>query len=270
MDSNSQLEMVNRIKQARKYRSICDDTLYRVVDWAALRYGTPREVLKASKRKLHQVYGAYLDQVSFSEIEGLVDTLSAGTSEEDLRTVCRKILRCHASTAERIPVMQDLYAGLFRETGRPETVLDLACGLNPFALPWMSLDGDTTYHAEDMDHRLVSIANRLLARLGRPQTVQCRDILVSKPEMEADVVLLLKALPCLERQEKGISLELLRSLRTRCVVASFPVETLGGRDKGMVRHYDSFMTGLVDQLAATMHKMEHPNEVLYVLRMGDP
>jgi len=44
---------------APKYRNVSPETLSRVAAWASVRYRSDKEILKAAKRKLHQVYAAY-------------------------------------------------------------------------------------------------------------------------------------------------------------------------------------------------------------------
>ena len=80
---------------------------------------------------------------------------------------------------------------------------------------------------------------------------------------------LFKTIPCLEQQEKGAGVRLLRSLRARCAVVSFPARTLGGRDKGMALHYDQFMAEMIRELGISMNKIPYPNEVFYVCRLKD-
>lgn len=258
-------EVVDRLRQARKYRHLCEDTLYRVADWAGRRHPNGKTAVRAAKRKLHQVYGAYLDAFRFARVEELLGGLSPSLPDADLRAACYEILQCHASTAERLPIMAGFYRDLFEEIGQPRTLLDLACGLHPFALPWMGLDRAVRYVAYDIDHRLVGAANDFFRCVGHGPGAVCRDILVSGPDLEADVVFLFKSVPCLEQQMKGATGDLLRRLRADYVVVSFPVRTLGGREKGMAQHYDALMDRMVDDLKVPVRKMAYPVETFYVL-----
>ncbi len=258
-------EVVDRLRQARKYRHLCEDTLYRVADWAGRRHPNGKAAVRAAKRKLHQVYGAYFDAFQFARVEDLLGRLSPSLPDADLRTVCYEILQCHASTAERLSMMAGFYRDLFEEIGQPRTLLDLACGLNPFALPWMELDRAARYVAYDIDHRLVCAVNDFFRCVGRDPGAACRDILVSGPDLEADVVFLFKSIPCLEQQVKGAGIGLLRRLRADYVVVSFPARTLGGREKGMAQHYDALMDRMVDALKVSVRKMAYPAETFYVL-----
>jgi 16S rRNA (guanine(1405)-N(7))-methyltransferase len=262
-------EVAGALRRSAKYGTLCEDTLLRMSDWAAGRHSTLKAATKAAKRKLHQVYGAYWAPADAGRIEELLSSLPARPKPEELRAVCREILAGHTSTAERLPVMDGLYEELFAATGTPSVVVDLACGLHPFALPWMPLAEDAEYFAFDIDHRLVDLVNDFLERLGHPPTATCLDLLVSVPEAPADVAFLLKSLPCLERQSAGASLRLLRQLRARRAVVSFPSKTLGGRDKGMADNYRNFVSTLSGELGAAVTVIEHPSEVFYVLDLSD-
>jgi 16S rRNA (guanine(1405)-N(7))-methyltransferase len=261
-------EIVSALRGSRKYRFLCEDTLRRVAGWAGARHSSRREILKAAKRKLHQAYGAYLEGADPAEIEARVKALPSDLSEEELRAVCLDILRRHASTEERAPFMEEAYREIFRRTGTPHAVLDLACGLSPFALPWMGLPREVTYHACDIDQRIVSAVDAFLHRLGVAHSAACADVLVSVREVEADVALLLKTLPCLERQEKGAGAAVLREVRARYVVVSFPAQSLGGREKGMREHYREEMRRIEGELGAGAEEIEFPTETFYVLVKG--
>jgi 16S rRNA (guanine(1405)-N(7))-methyltransferase len=182
-----------------------------------------------------------------------------------LQAICREVLACHASTRERLAFVEELYPALFAVTGVPSSLGDLACGLNPFALPWMGLPSETRYVACDIDQRLVNAANALFAHTGTQGMTEWRDLLASLPAWDVDVALLLKTAPCLEQQESGATLSLLRRLRARHVVLSFPAQSLGGRGKGMRRTYAETASRLADALGAEMHRLDFPTEVFCVL-----
>ncbi len=267
MNAGMRSEITDALKRSRKYANLCHDTLGRIADWAATRHQTPKSAIKAAKRKLHQVYGAYLDQLDLPRVGERVGTLSHAATEDAVQATCREILACHASTAERLPFIERLYPELFAATGAPSVIIDLACGLHPFALPWMPLAPEACYHAYDIDRRLVDAANVFFERTGRPATAECRDILVSLPDVEADVAFLLKTVPCLEQQQKGATVRLLRQLRVRRAVLSFPTRTLGGRAKGMRGHYDAVMSATAEELGAPTQRLDYPNETFHVINL---
>jgi 16S rRNA (guanine(1405)-N(7))-methyltransferase len=261
-------EIVSALRESRKYRFLCEDTLQRVARWAAARHPGRREVVKAAKRKLHQAYGAYLEGADPAEVEARVKALPPDLPEGELRAVCLDILRHHTSTQERVPFMEEAYSAVFRMTGPPRVVLDLACGLHPFAFPWMGLPKEVSYHACDIDERIVSAADAFFTRLGVRHSLECADVLVSVPSVEAEVAFLLKAIPCLERQEKGAGLAVLREVNARHVVVSFPAQSLGGRSKGMREHYREQMLAMADELGVAAREIAYPTETFYLLTKG--
>jgi 16S rRNA (guanine(1405)-N(7))-methyltransferase len=79
------------------------------------------------------------------------------------------------------------------------------------------------------------------------------------------MVFLLKALPCFEQQEKGVSEKIISALKTKHIVISFPSLTLTGKAKGMGNYYHSFALDLINRLNLAYFKLEYPNEIFYVL-----
>lgn len=258
-----------QLSAAPKYRNVSPETLARVAEWAAARYRSDKEVLKAAKRKLHQVYAAYLTPKSAGRLARLTAGPETGASPETLRAACREALSYHASTAERLPILEDLYGRIFALTGAPRTVLDLACGLHPFALPWMELSELSRYTAMDIDCELMALIGDFFSS-RRPGLLasECRDILVRPPDEPADLAFLLKAVPCLEQQERGASLRLLRTLRVRHAVVSFPVRSLCGRSKGMEEHYTDIAEDLLARLGRGAEVLRYPSEIFYVVELG--
>ena len=223
-----------------------------------------RKTLKAARSKLHQVYGAYFDQVDFAEVEELIDGLSASLSAEARMAVCRELLRQHRSTAERLPVLEVLYGDIWSAIGRPRSIVDLACGFNPFALPWMGVDPGVHYRAYDIDHRLVSSLNTFFARLSQAGEAQCIDILARPPSLEGDVVFLFQSIPCLEHTRRDASLDLLRKTRAPYVVTSFPSRSFCGRNMGMKQNYAMRVDRLADELGVAVIPLSSPREDFYI------
>jgi len=186
--------------------------------------------------------------------------------EDAFRAACRSALACHASTRERLPILDRFYAEIFAITGRPGRVLDLACGLHPLGLPWMGLAPDATYTAYDIDARSIAFLNRFFAGAAINSRAILQDILCQPPDEPADVAFLLKTLPCLERQERGASGRLLGTLRARHVVVSFPVASLGGRGKGMRENYERDFTQMAKGAPWQIERLEFPTELVFVVK----
>ena len=257
------------VKRSRKYAHLCEDTIRRVARWAAPRSRSQKDAVKRTRRKLHQVYAAYLGHWDAERAQALLDQLPAGVDLVDARDVCRRIMQGHVSTRERVAALDNLYGPIVHITGTPKRVLDLGCGLHPFALPWMNLPTDVTYIAWEIDERIVRLVNRFLCRVGLEPLAQSKDMLVDEPTEAADVAFLLKMLPSLQQQEKGSGLRILRAIRAPFVVVSFPGRSIGGRDKGMKAHYPATMERALADTGWPAVRLEHAGELFFVVDKGN-
>ena len=231
-------EIVSAVAAARKYRSVCKDTLYRIAERELSNHPSLKAATKATKRRLHQVYGAFeQDWDCDAAYRQLEDAYRQG-SGPDIEAACRQVMAQHSSTRERLPILDQLYPAIFEITGRPASILDVGCGLNPLALPWMDLPEGARYVALDIDAERIAFLNRYFSLAGFEPLARCQDILSDAPVDRADVALLLKMSPTLERQGSGATLRLIEQLNADHVVVSYAVKSLGGREKGMLETYE--------------------------------
>jgi 16S rRNA (guanine(1405)-N(7))-methyltransferase len=229
--------VVAAVARSKKYRTVCEDTIRRIGERELTRRGGVRAATKATKRQLHQIYGAFEEAINYDDVYPRLASAYEAGSQAEVKAGCRWALSLHSSTRERLPILDQFYAAIFSLTGEPASILDLGCGLNPLALPWMNLGTQTRYVALDIDAERVRFLNRYLALAGLEPAARCQDLLARPPEDAADVALLLKMSPSLERQEPGATLRLLALLNSSWIVVSFAVKSLGGREKGMLDHY---------------------------------
>lgn len=258
-------EVVRELRQSSKYAGLCEPTLARIAQWSLVRHAKPRDAVKAAKRKLHQVFGAYLDPGAVAMAERRVDELGEAPDARALQQAARDILRHHASSRERLDGLEAFYDALWQSTGAPSHVLDVACGFSPFALPFMELPADCRYDAIDIDIRLMAVADRFRALTGQPGRIRAGDALADPPIGAVDVVLALKTLPCLDQQETGASARLLGQLQARVIVVSYPVRSLGGRDKGMAATYRKSFLNLAKQLDRQVDELDVADELVFLL-----
>jgi 16S rRNA (guanine(1405)-N(7))-methyltransferase len=259
--------VVAAVARSKKYRNVCPDTIRRIAAGELAHRRSAKEAAKATKRRLHQVYGAFEEGV---DTEALYRRLAAayrsGTAGE-IEAACREALGGHYSTRERLPILDRFYAAIWQVTGRPDTLLDLGCGLNPLALPWMGLADSARYHALDIDCRRIQFLNRFLALAGLAPLARCQDVLVRPPELAADVALILKTSPSLERQEDGATPRLIEQVRAGYVVVSFAVQSLGGRDKGMADHYHRQFDTWAKERAWEVERLGFERELVFVVNV---
>ena len=254
------------LAESRKYRHLCRATIERVATWPAQRNDSQAQAVKAAKRKLHQVYAAYLSGWNPRGAEKILQSLQPEPIDEQLREACRRIMSQHTSTAERLGVLDGLYRSVFEITGQPKRILDLGCGLGPLALPWMHLPADIEYEAWDIDHRMVDLLNHFF-RIAAPRSLaQCKDVLTETPAGQVDVAFCMKLLPCLEQQQPDIARQLLSRVPAEFIVISFPVRSIGGRRKNMPANYASRIEPVLAEMGLRAERLACPAELVYVAR----
>jgi 16S rRNA (guanine(1405)-N(7))-methyltransferase len=260
-------EIVASLASSRKYAGLCPDTLYRTAHWAWERYPDLPIAIRAARRKLHQVFASFIREDNIRKALRLVEDIPPCPGQDEMRPICRSIMELHASTRERMGGIERLYPALFAAVGGPpRRIADLACGLHPFAIPWMGLPPNAAYTAFDIDLRIVDALNRFFERSGFSAVAECRDLLADSSRVSADLVFLMKALPGLEQQEKGGAARVLGRLDAEWVIVSTPTASLSGRDKGMREHYDAMASRLVEQMGWQAQEMIFGNETFYILR----
>lgn len=254
------------LTKSKRYATVAPDVVLRLAERALVSSGgNVTEAVKRTKRGLHEIYGAYLPN-SAPPYGGMLRRLRAAADEGDeeaLREALRSAMSTHASTRERLPYLKDFYAQALAGLA-PETVSDLACGLNPLATPWMDLPAGCTYVASDIDSRQMEFLDQALDLLGVPHRTRVHD-LIEGPGEPAELTLLLKTVPCMERQQSGAGWALLDAVRSPTLVVTFPTKSLGQRSKGMFQTYSTAFEEYAGDRAWRYERFEIPNELIYVI-----
>ncbi|MCL2361974.1 MAG: hypothetical protein FWC73_09205 [Defluviitaleaceae bacterium] len=197
--------------------------------------------LKAAKRKLHQAYGAYTQDNGYKKAGKLLDNMNEG-----IPSTAQDLLALHASTKERLPYYKEFYEFILENTGPIESILDIGCGYNPFSVPLIPTKLKA-YYAVDIDVRGAELINRFFLLLGLPPYAKCADLAVEIPQDNADIAMMCKLIPVLEAQSPGSGYRLARELNTRFLLITYPLKSLGGREKGMAKNYTAaFEKALAD------------------------
>jgi 16S rRNA (guanine(1405)-N(7))-methyltransferase len=261
-------EIVERVLQSSRYRDVDRSLLSRLAAEELPRARNTDDAVKRVKRRLHQVVGAFRGERRTDALGPIRAAWRGDMADPAFRAACGDVLRTHSSTRERLPHLDAFYSGIWHHTGVPARILDIGCGFNPVALPWMGI-GDATYLATDVDRRPLETVRAFLDLVGQPGEVRATDAVVDAPTEEADVALLLKLVTTLDRQDAGAASLLLDALRVRHAVVSFPARTLGGQRRGMERTYRDRLERLVDECARVTGVAEAsvPNELVFVLTL---
>ncbi len=262
--------LIAALRESRKYGAVSEDALFRVAETACRGHRRDSDALKAAKRKLHQACGAF-EAGNRDLVKVTRHLLEATPRDADpivIRSALTPLLQHHASTHERLPFLDRYFREIFGITGLPRTLLDLGGGLGPLCRPWMGLAPDALILHRELDGHLVEVVTTVSAHFDWPIDSAVHDALSPTPLPTAEVTLLLKLLPLLERARKNSSLEVLRRIPSGFVVVSFPTQSLSGRNKGMATQYADFMDSLASSLDAMPTRINFPNELVYVWKVA--
>jgi 16S rRNA (guanine(1405)-N(7))-methyltransferase len=244
--------IVDRVLRSARYRDVDARSSIGSPPRSCRSPGTPMTPSKRVKRRLHQAVGAYRGA---RRADPLAAVRGAWAATWRTPRSAPPAWRSCAATRPRTSASRtstDFFASIWGLTdGPPRTLLDLGCGLGPLAVPWMALPRASTYHACDVDRRSLQVAGEFLELVGQPHEAHARDVVADgPPPVRTDVVLMLKLVPLLDRQDPAAAARMLRAVETRHAVVSFPARSLGGGRRGMAATYRGRLGDLVAELGA--------------------
>lgn len=265
-DDDTLNELVDTILSSSRYKEVAPSLVHAIAKQELAKRRNLKEAVKATKNKLHQVSGAYLDSREnyAAWLRELREAISSGDPEY-LRVRCREIMRHHASTRERLPILDQFYAEIFVHLPPVQSLLDIACGLHPLAIPWMPLAKDARYLACDIQREMMIFLQGWFDLSNRQGSAQLCDVLSTLPTHKVDVALLLKTIPCLEQVDKTVGIRLLQAIQADYLVISYPAQSLGGKNKGMVDYYKNHFRELVAHEAWKITMLTFPSELVFVV-----
>jgi 16S rRNA (guanine(1405)-N(7))-methyltransferase len=264
MDEDLQ-NLVAAVQAGAKYRHI-DPALVRAIGAAELKKQRSfKDAVKATRNKLHQVGSAYQEAgIPYERLAAGLDALGAAPDPHALRAWCRGAMQLHASTQERLPLLERFFAETLATIAPLESVLDLACGLNPLAIPWMPLAPGARYFACDIYADMTSFLNHFFPAAGVDGQAWVCDLAAAVPQQAVQVALLLKTIPCLEQLDKSIGARLLDAVPAEHLLVSFPARSLGGRSKGMRGNYATHFHALAEGRFSRVLSFQFASEIAFL------
>lgn len=249
-----------------KYRSI--DIPHQLIESLYLQEAPHHKRLpdlhKAVRKKLHNIVAAYLGD---SDYEQATRDLAEAFQQDQqaVKAVCLQILRNHVSTQERIPSLDIFYQEIFSRVGKPQVILDLACGYHPFGLPWMNLDPNCQYYAFDIIKARVNFINTFFGFLKRPPLAFQQDILINPPQIEADVAFFFKEAHRFEQRQRGCNRNFWQALKVKHLLVSLPATSMTVRHDKTDQHR-RLVYETIQDLNWLVEEFQVENELVFWIR----
>ena len=230
--SDEELDQIAlHIGNSKKYRSmkIPRETILDLLQIELAKHPKKAEAIKIVKTKLHNITAPYLDELDYTKAAQELEQSFSNKDRKSIEDICIRFLQAHHSTEERIPYMKDFYAYISNIIGNSCSVLDLACGMNPFVIPLVELPSSISYFAYDIHAPRIELINHFFSGLGFHGFAETRDILLRPPLQKATAAFLFKEAHRMEKRRKGASRDLLGSLNVDHLFISLPNHSLNGK-----------------------------------------
>jgi 16S rRNA (guanine(1405)-N(7))-methyltransferase len=258
--------LIEGVLASSKYKGIDVDFIRYIGTQELTRQHNLKQAIKSTKNKLHQVGGAY--QKSIPRYSLWLDELKrakrSGNKEHFLET-CKWIMGYHTSTRERLPILEQFYSTILANLPPINSLIDVACGLHPLAIPWMSLSEHTLYYAYDIYKDMMGFLNDCMTLMPVQGYAKTDDIIHNCPTQKVDFAFILKAIPCLEQVDKTAGLRLLETINADHLVVSFPAHSLGGKNKGMATNYETRFYEQVANKPWSIQRFEFTGELVFLI-----
>jgi len=233
-----------------------------------------KKLIKDVRARLRRVYGLFRLEEELKRRRQLVDKLvTTGSKPEskDRKELLDMILATHSSTRERIPFYDQLYTKIVSITGKPTSIIDLGCGINPFSFPYLKLK-KVAYYAYDISNEEIESLNTYFHRLhtenklftGTAHVLNILQWLKLRKLPQADVCFLFKMTDVLDRGRGHKASEaVITGVPARYVVVSFPTLTMSGRKMNAPRR--KWIELMCKRLGYVFTLLTFSNEIFYVI-----
>jgi 16S rRNA (guanine(1405)-N(7))-methyltransferase len=258
--------LIQELRSSSKYQALNlpESTVHDLLVKELSHQRTTKEALKEVRKKLHNIVALYLGDPDYPQVFTELKAAFQSGDAQVIKAACTHILNSHVSTRERIDLVDEFYARLFAITGQPHTILDLACGLNPFTFPWMGLPKDINYYAYDIHQPRVTLINQFFELAGLPQLAIKQDVLVDPPQIEADVAFLFKEAHRFEQRQKGCNRPLWEALNVRYLLVSLPPQSLSGH-YNLVERQRQLVRSTLKNLPWKVEEILFKNEMVFII-----
>lgn len=235
--------ILQEVKKNKKYKTI-DDSIVKLAIKEHFNNKIPKTIkkqdIKNIRANLHKTYSLYQTKKKskrekyLTELKQLLahKTISTQKTREQLFEITNKILSTNISTKERLNDYPSIYQKIFEITNNPETIVDLASGINPLSFPYMQLKS-VIYNSYDIDTEDIKFINNYFKLMkpaikGKASILDINNIKSINKLPKSDIILLWKIIDIIDKKNHKPSEKLIKELikKTKYIIASFSTKTI--------------------------------------------
>lgn len=266
-------ETLQKVKAHKKYKSISDEVVIQEIKKHLKQNPTittiDRQLIKDIRKELHLSYASFQTNKKkkrYSYLQQIQENLDKDLTE--------KLLLITLSTKERLHDYKKLYKQIFKITGQPKIIVDLACGLNPLSYPYMRLDNKKLkYYAYDIDTDDMDFLNDYFTIMkkhgldGKAAILDLRNQSKVSQLPKSDIIFLFKIIDILDKSENNHkpSEALIKQLikNTDFIVASFATRTITRKKMNFPKR--KWFELMLERNNLRFQIIETDNEIYYVV-----
>lgn len=174
------------------------------------------------------------------------------------------LLKSHKSSKERFSYYNELYKKIFEITGKPKSILDIGCGMNPISYEYMNLK-KIEYLACDISNSDLNIINKYFKIKKINGKIKLFDAIRDKYSFKKyDIIFAFKLFEILETtRSHKLTENIIKKLKAKYIVASFSTKTLSGRKMSRARR--GWFEVMNKRLGNKLKIIELENEIFYII-----
>jgi hypothetical protein len=254
MSQDKESEIVQKIKQKKELSGVSDNVVQYSLSNYLSKYKLSLDLLSQSELKI-------IVKDIRAELRNLVGRFQISKKEPNNKFTNKELdslLKTHTSTAERLefyPELKKLISSL-----HVNSILDLACGLNPLALA----NKEVKYYASDINEKELVIIKDFFLKKGIRGEVFVYDLRKLKDDLpKADLCLLFKILDIIDDKKHKTTENILSKIPCKKVLVSFSTKKLSG--KRMSYPNRLWFEKMLQRYKYPFRKIETDNEVFYLI-----
>ena len=224
--------------------------------------GKFKKLIKHIRGKARKVYGVF-QTTAIAKRTALLEQYLKTSKKKDLTV----LLKTHRSTRERMGYHKKLYKKIFSITGKPDSLLDIGCGINPLTFSFMGLGKDITYIAAEFSQKDIDFLNIFFRKNKMKESKAVKiDLLKDYAKLKkytADVCFVFKVLDSLEVVKKNISYKILDAITSDFIIVSFPLKSIARKEMRLQRR--NWLEKAASRLGFTIDYFSVGQELFYVL-----
>ena len=260
-------ELTARVLSKGKYRYVHPGLIRSLAESEFKKNQGMKDTIKLVTSKLHQIGGAYFpSKPNYANWISTLGSLPTAQKSPEIKSFCRQIMAKHHSTRERLPILETFFHETLASISPVRSILDLACGFNPLALPWMPIAEDFQYKGCDIFSDMVDFLTVFSSHFSMDAEFSTCNLIDCNFSGQYQVAFLLKTIPCLEQLESDFGSKLLEAIPADFLLISFPVRSLSGRGKGMRESYANRLEQILSRQDWPVQTFEFSDELAYLVK----